>query len=169
MSSNQKQPIKNCFECSGEKEMARCPVYTLVKKNVCTYRMVAENDWVKHLNEIENITLSNHLNEFIKKHKLETIPITTVGKRIDLSEKIEQHVVETVEKSKGDNLYDSLLVLLTYGDFKGEIEKTREFGYRGPIAIFSDDEQAKKYGKRLGADEICSTKEEVYKTNKGIH
>jgi len=159
-------PIKNCFECTGEDEMnGVCPLfYKASSQKICGNRLVCENDWVKYLNGNEKFTTyKKMLDEFIKKYELDEIPIINIGKSVELSDKISQIVVQTISDVTGDDLHKSRLVLLTHGDFKGEINQTRELGYRGPVAIFSDDLLAKKYGKRMGADEICATKDEIYK------
>lgn len=158
------KPVKNCFECSGV-EMSSCPLFYVTKnKSMCSNRIVCDNDWIKYLNGDKKFTTyTKMLDELIKKHDLEEIPIVNVGKSVDLSEMILQNVVQTVSDVSGDDLHNSRLILLTYGDFKHEIDLARNLGYRGPIAIFSDDSLAKKYGKRLGADEICQTKEDIYK------
>jgi|GEM_PF-5353024 len=160
-------PVKNCFECTGEDEMKEiCPLYGKSStQRICGNRLVCDNDWIKYLNENKKFTTyTKMLDEIIKKYDLNEIPIINIGKTIELSDKISQIVVKTVSDVTGDDLNKSRLVLLTYGDFKGEIEKTRELGYRGPISVFSEDALAKKYGKRIGADEICSSKDEIYKT-----
>lgn len=159
-------PIKNCFECEGNVEMEGvCPLYyKAAAHKLCGNRHVCDNDWIKYLNGNKKFTTyTKMLDELIKKHDLEDISIINIGKIIDLSDKISQIVVETVDDLAGDDLNKSRLVLLTHGDFKSEIQKTRDLGYRGPISIFSDDTLAKKYGTRMGADEICQTKEDIYK------
>lgn len=160
------KPVKNCFECEGDAGMEGvCPLYYKASVHkICSNRHVCDNDWVKYLNGNKKFTTyTKMLDELIKNHDLNDIPIINVGKIIELSDKISQIVVGTINDVAGDDLNKSRLVLLTHGDFKSEIQKTRDLGYRGPISIFSDDALAKKYGKRMGADEICQTKEEVYK------
>lgn len=159
------KPIKNCFECTGGKEMKElCHLYEKASsQRLCGNRHVCDNDWIKYLNNNSITTFSGMLDEFIKKNKLEQIPIINVGKNLDLSSKIVQNVTKTISNVDSEILDKSRLVLLTFGDFKSEIQKTRDIGYRGPISIFSDDAHVKKYGTRMGADEICQTKEDIYK------
>lgn len=158
-------PIKNCFECSGSSEMKEiCPLFYAIKKNpICSYRMVCDNDWVKYLNGEKNITLKKMLEEFVDKFQIDRIPIVNVGQELELSDKISQQVVSSVKDVSGDDLNESRLVLLTEGDFKKEIELTRENGYRGPIAVFNDGFFSISYLKRIGVDESCKTKEDIYK------
>ncbi len=159
-------PVKNCFECTGADEMKGiCHLYDKTSsQKLCGNRLVCDNDWIKYLNGNKKFTTyTKMLDELIKKHSLDDIQVINIGKAVELSDKISQMVVQTISDVTGDDLNKSRLVLLTYGDFKSEIQKTRDLGYRGPISIFSGDVLAKKYGKRMGADEICQTKEEVYK------
>jgi hypothetical protein len=160
------KPIKNCFECIGGDEMKEtCPLfYKVSSQKICGNRLICDNDWVKYLNGNKKFTTyTKMLDEVIKKYELDEIPIINIGKAVELSDKISQIVVQTISDMTGDDLHKSRLVLLTHGDFKGEINQIRELGYRGPVAIFSDDPLAKKYGKRMGADEICATKDDIYK------
>lgn len=164
---SRKQPIKNRFECSGKKEMSHCPVYQTTNQTtgekLCVYRSVANNDWIKHIAGLENITLLDMLNKFIAKKRLETISVMTVGKRVDLSDKITQIVFPSLSSASQSDLQKSNLILLTYGDFKSEIEFARKMNYCGPVAIYSDDSLVKKYAHLFGASDVCYSKEDVFK------